>query len=608
MVSRRNLFSICIMMAVILALFQFSLLVRDIGSNYDTNEHLESAEAAAALGQKDAWAPDGADVPAETVVYIGSGDNASAETVRQWATYTKRQVKEYDSIEVYAQEKVEAAPALVCVAGSEISTEDEVATLRALASSGRSIVFCDLPDVSVMRELSGLRSLLGIQEIAADEVEVEGVELFSGFMLGGSAIYQARTEREEELQDLDLTIPWYLTRHGTKTYMVGLMEDEEIENEELPSIIWRNGYNTAAVFAVLGDYMNDSTGLGILSGVMYEIQDFELYPVVNAQSLSVANFPDFAMENTGEMTEIYARNLRRLQMDVLWPNMIAATSRTGFNMTCFLTPQLDYTGQPELFPGDLTFYLRQFREQGGEAGLSLGHLAGVDLQEKLGQDKRFFEETGSSYTYGAAFIDGGELENLSGVLNDPILQNVKTLTGFREDGYPVLSYFSDQILDQRATADGFNHTYSQDLRVRAVETALGYSNILLDMRHVSWPEEDEAHWERLYESFASNISTYWRSFSTFTKTTISESDARVRTFLTMDYVATRNGDTFSIDVLRTDEHTAVWFLLRMHTDSIVDIDGGFYQQIEEDTYLICAEENHVEITVEEDGDIIYYLS
>ena len=390
-----------------------------------------------------------------------------------------------------------------------------------------------------MRQLPGLRALLGIRDIAGNEVELTGVKLFSGFLLGGDAIYQATTEKEQKLQDLTLSVPWYLTRHGTKTYMVGMMEDEEIENEDLPGIIWRSGYGQAQVFAVNGSYMYDSTGLGILSGILYEAQGYELHPVVNAQSLSVANFPDFAMENTEEMTEIYARNLRRLQMDLLWPNLIAATSRMNYQMSCFLTPQLDYAGQQELYPGDLTFYLRQFREQGAEAGLSLSHLPGADLQKKVGLDPEFFEETGSAYEYGAAYVGSEDLDALAGLLDEPILEKVKTITGIREAGYPAISYYSENVLDQSVTADGFAHTYSQDLRVKALETALGYSNILIDMQHVSWPEEDEEHWEMLYEAFSSNINTYWKAFSDFTKTTISESDARARAFLAMNYVATR---------------------------------------------------------------------
>ena len=378
-----------------------------------------------------------------------------------------------------------------------------------------------------------------------------------------------------------------------------------MENEFLPGLIWRTSHGDTQVFVVNGPYMYDQTGLGILSGILYESRSYELHPVVNAQSLSVVNFPNFAIENADELMGIYARNLRRLQMDLLWPNLIAASNKVGYQMTCFMTSQMDHTGQPELYPGDVSFYLRQFREQGAEAGVSLDYLQGTDLPGKVEGDRKFFETTGIEYECAAAYVNSQDLDALKGLLGKAPLENIRTLTGVRDGDDPILSYYSASILDQGVTADGFAHTYSQDLRLRALETALGYSNILLDMRHIAWPEEDEPHWERLYETFASNIDTYWKPFSAFGKTTLSESDERARGFLALDYAQTRDGDSIVIDIPNWNGDS--WFLLRTHSESVADIAGGTCQEFEKDAYLICAQEDHVVITLEPDNQMIYYL-
>lgn len=600
MVSRRNFISICIMMAVILALFQFSLLIRDFGNSYDTNDYLKGPSHV----QTDSWGAGSFSSPVGSVAYIGGDETAMAGIVRQWGNYTKRQVTQYSTPAEYQNSGGDNS-VLLCVAGSEIATEEDVSVLRALAEDGYSIVFCDLPDVEFMRRVSGIRTLLGIQDVVEDEVTLRGVKLFSGFLLGGEAIYRADTEQEQENQNLTLNVPWYLARSGTKTYMVGLLEDESVENESLPGLIWRNSYGNALVFAVNGDYMYEQAGIGILSGIMYELQSYELHPVVNAQSLSVVNFPNFALENSNELVGIYARNLRRLQMDLLWPNLIAASNKVNYLMTCFMTPRLDYTAQAELFPDDLSFYLRQFREQGSEAGLSLDYLKGTTLPEMVELDRGFFVESGSEYECGAAYVNSEDLGVLSGLLGKDPLERIITLTGVRDDDKPIISYFSDRVLDLGVTCDGFSHTYSQNLRVRALETALGYSNILLDMKHVSWPEEDEPHWELLYDAFSSNIDTYWKPFSAFDKTTISESDERARAFLAMEYAETREGDTIFIDI--SNRSSESWFLLRTHSETISDIAGGSYQTLEAGAYLVHATENHVEITLTSDNHQIYYI-
>ena len=86
--------------------------------------------------------------------------------------------------------------------------------------------------------------------------------MFEGFLLGGEEWYQTSKNDKyaEEKQDLDLTVPWYQIGSGTKAYMVGLIkektgEKEAIRNEDVPSLIWRNGIDNGSVFAVCGDYM-----------------------------------------------------------------------------------------------------------------------------------------------------------------------------------------------------------------------------------------------------------------------------------------------------------------------------------------------------------------
>lgn len=602
MVSRRVFFSICIMMAVILILFQFSMFMREMGNNYDVNHHLPEEEEE--LKESDSWIPNKTEGFEEAVVYIGSSDDATAEIVSQWCDYTKRDYFQCDSIGEY-EEVEDFTPLFLCIKGSEISSPEQVTRLITLALKGQSMVFCDLPKPAYVKNLPGFSELLGVEEVVEEETELVGIKLFSGFLLGGETIYQAKTEKEQKMQDLDLKVPWYMTLRRTKTYMVGLLEDEEVKNEELPSIIWRNSYGKARVFAVNGDYMHDQTGLGILSAMVYETQGYDLYPVVNAQNLSVANFPDFALENTEEMMNIYARNLRRFQMDLMWPNLIAATHKENYKMTAFFSPQLDYSVNNEQYPSDLVFYLKQLNEQQGEAGLSLDSLQGTDLEQKIKKDQAFFDESESKYVYGAAYVSGEKEADFLQKAQSGVLGKIQTITGVREGIEPLLSYFTDDIIWQSATADGFNHTYSQDLKVKAIETTLAYSNILVDMKTVSWPEKDAEHWEILSEAFSININAYWQKFSAFQKTTLSESNGRVRSFLAVDYKDERKDDTITVDI--RNRNREFFFLLRTHSERIDEITGGSYEEVEEDVYLIHAEENTLKIKLEDKTKTFYYF-
>lgn len=599
MVSRRNFFNICVVMATILILFQFSLLIQDFTNQYDVNIYLTETE----LTRASEWSEHLAGDSTQTVLYIGSGDDAEARIIRQWCGYAKRRFEQCDSLDDYARPD-DGGPVLLCLTGKAVTTTRQADALSDMVQAGQNVLFCDVPGAVRLTRLQELQTLLGIREVAQEQVELTGIKLFPGFFLGGEVIYSMEDEEEKTGRESSLSAPWYLRLSGTKVYMVGMLEDEEIENEDLPPLIWRNSHGSGRVFAVNGPYMRDETGLGILSAVLYELQDYELYPVVNAQNLSVANFPDFALENTEAMTELYSRDMRRLQMDLMWPNLITAANKGKYQMTCFLAPRLDYSTKDSRQADDLTFYLQQFRERSAEAGLSMDYLPDGSLEKKLTEDQAFFDSSSSTYSYSAAYVGSGEREAFLSADPQGILQNIRTVTGVWDDA-DLLFYCTDTTVAQGVTADGFTHPYLQDLRVRAIETALAYSNILLDMKRVSWPEEDDPHWEILSESFSSNINTYWNPFADFEKTTLTESDEKVRAFLATDYRDARQEDAITLEITSSD--SSQWFLLRTHAETVSSLTGGDYVEIEEDVYLIHALEKTLQIGLKARQNSQYYL-
>ena len=168
------------------------------------------------------------------------------------------------------------------------------------------------------------------------------------------------------------------------------------------------------------------------------------------------------------------------------------------------------------------------------------------------------------------------------------------LCGFTEEK-PVLSYCSDFVTLQSVTSDGMNYTYSDDIRMRSIQSALGYTNVMLNMYDIFWPQKDTDRWEIMQKRFSSNLLTYWKEFSCFASTTLSESNTRTRTFLNLDYSEQREENKI---ILQTSL-AGSWFILRTHGEEIADIQGGSQIKIQEDAYLICAEDTTVEIKLQE---------
>ncbi len=614
MVSRRKFISMTIMMVVLLFMFQFTQAVKDMENDYNVNDYaIDSMLDSTTAWQINDGAPENAtleDVKEEAyVAYLGSRDNQLGCVIQQWCTYTKRDLVVYDNVDELAEIK-KKKPEVLLVDSAFVDFGKETDDLLTLAQKGVSMVFCNLPEAETVKKYAQVRELLGIRNVEADEIELQGIKLFSGFLLGGETVYQVQRAEDEVRQDLDLTVPWYVAFGGTKTYMVGLLEDESVENEYLPAIIWRSSHEDAKIFAVNGDYMYDSTGIGLLDAMMAELHSYEIYPVINAQNLTIVNFPGFAEENTAEMRRIYSRTQRSLSQDIMWPAITSLSGKTELRQTLFFMAQGDYNDGIEPSDADYVFYLKEIKENAAEAGVSLENPAeSVTMEEKLGRDASFYDASNDGYVFTAAYA--GVPEAVSDLIQmmqgTDAFSHIKTVVQKYDAATAVVAYSEDNsdVTVQSATSDGLNYTFSEDLRMRSLQTALGYSNIFLDMYQIAWPDNDSDVWEKQYDVFSRNINTFWKPFGRFEKTTISESDQRTRTMLGVNFADKREGDVIYLQVENLTGDA--WFVLRTHNENIQQISGAEATKLEDGAYLLKITNSVVRIQLEPAEGPYYYV-
>lgn len=600
MVSKRKFFSIATMMFVLFFLFQFSMVLRDSRNTYDVNSSLTEKKT----DGENQWTPsDSVTGSDSSVVFVGNEDGDMGTAVSRWCTYAKRKLISCKSVRTYKSDD-KNLPEMMILESEKYADGDNLTTLETLEKKGVIIVFGCLENAKNIRNNKALMKFLGIQKVVAEETHLAGVKLFEGLLLGGEVTYNTSKDKEEKKrQDLELDVPWYQVGSGTKTYMVGLLDEKtgkNVENEDLPTIIWRNGIDYGSVFAVVGDYMKDSTALGLLDGMRAEALQYTIYPIVNAQNLSMVNFPVFADENNTEMLKLYSQSVTGIARDIMWPALISVVEKSDMKMTCFIQPQADYTDDIEPKSGNLEFYLKQMKEQSAEAGISLEYQKLDKAEDKVTKDTEFFENEKINYRFGAAFAKEKDLKGILKDTDSGLLGDVGTLVCDYTENQPVVSYYSDSVTLQTVTSDGMNYAYSDDIRMRSIQTALGYTNVMLDMYDIFWPQEKTDRWEVMQKRFSSNLLTYWKNFRDFDSTTLSESNARIRTFLNLAYSQSREDNTIT---LQTSE-VGSWFILRTHGEEIDEIDGGSQTEIEADAYLICAEDTTVKIRLKEQE--LYY--
>lgn len=608
MVSRRNYLTIAMMFMILLFMFQFTGVMKEQLSEYESNEYAD--DTTTSFQRSDAFLAEQTSADACEVIYVGEAGGAEESVVKTWCSYRKRTFFCSSSLALLDSLQDDALQVLV-VDGSKVTSEEEVAVLRREAQMGVTVIFATLPQSSVIREYRDLRELLGIRAVIADEIPLAGMHLFSGFLLGGEEIYEVAEPGEEERQDMNPSVPWYTTGAGTKTYMVGTLSDETIEqtvdneiraqyagmeeeaakNSLLPAILWRNSVDTAKIFCVNGDYLADISAVGILDAMMGEAYDYDIYPVINAQNLVIADLPAFVSENEEEMQKRYSQSAQAVYQEIVWPSLTSIASRTGAKMTCMMTPQFTYTDEEEPDGENVTYYLKRLKEEHAEAGLSADSREGILLSEKIKQDQTFWQTYAPSYRFLSLYADGVKSIGEESALPAEI-RTVALGSGASE----AVGYLNENVTLQPSTSSGIRHTFLDDFKVKCMETALGYSNITLDLYSVTYPEGDEDSWEKMSKKIAANLGTYWKAYEAFDATTLTESDVRIRRFLALDYKQQRTDNVIMLSLEHRED--AAWFLLRLHGEEVTEVAGGSFEEVEDGVYLILAEEDEVSVEVQ----------
>lgn len=621
MVSRRNYITIAIMFLILFFMFQFTGVMKDRLNQYDVNEYEVNAQTD--LNAQDAFDAEAVHASSTPkVVYIGSSGADEREVVRWWCTYSKRAFSGYTSLKDCTFTEGNE-PDMIVLDGRLVKTEDDIALLTKWNKAGIDLVFSQMPAVATIRQSLPLENLLGIYRVLQDEVQLTGMHLFDGFLLGGEAIYEAKDAEEELRQDMNITIPWYVTGAGTKTYMVGLITDEvykeimteqlraayatidenSVENMVLPAVIWRHGMTDASVFCVNGGFLSDISGVGILEAMVAEANSYDIYPVVNAQNFVVANFPAFTSENGQEMQHLYSQSASAVYKEVIWPSLSALNTRTKMKMTCMITPQFDYEDALEPDGSSVSYYLKLLKEEHDEVGLSGTSTSQLAISDKLSIDDNFWKANAPEYVFQSLYLsDSAQKETLS----DREKESLRTLVVDGEDATaPLVSYDASGLTQQRVTSGGETHTFMDDFKLKSMETALAYSNITLDLFKVTYPDSDEDSWQNLMKKISANVATYWNDYESFEQTTLSAADLRIRRFLALDYKQERKDDTIYVSIDHFDEEA--WFLLRLNGEDLDSVKGGEYVQIEDGVYLINAQEANISVQVKP-RDELYFNS
>lgn len=600
MLSKRVYFTVSSLMMLVLFMFQFSGIIRKKYNNFDENKYavsekndLNNNNVFTVLTDEDKVVKS----ISGYIVYIGDINTKTGNTVYEWCNYTKRNLLVYKTVSQYHRYN-EKYPDAVLIDSDYVNIDSDIDTFSLLTDYGINLVFCTLPSYSAISENQRFEQLCGISP-HTESVNASGLKLYSGFLFGGEAWYTKENDPDGKFQNMKLTMPWYNTSNATKTYMSAVVESEDgskIDNEDQPAVIWRKSHDHAYVFCINGDYIKDISGIGILTAIMSESKDLDIYPVVDSQSVIVNNFPMFSFENDDAVEKYYLRNTSSLLENVIWPDISNLAESTGARFTFMAAPQINYSDNNLVSVREMDYFFRLFSEISSEAGLTTTRDDATSIDEKLTADAGIFSNYLSNYKFTSIIARKDELENVLSSKNS-LIDDVNTIITDSQDysGTKLFSYVNDNVINVECPVTSDKYTYSDDFRQRCFQTALAYTNIEFNMTGVCNPDDEKELWNEEIKSKSTALTSYMKNSKMFTKCSISQADKRIREFMAADYSYKQNSSYVSLDI--TGDQNTARFIVRLRTGEVENVSGAVCTKVEKGVYLITAQSKHVEMTI-----------
>ncbi len=568
MSSRKYFLSITAMMLVLFFMFMFSEIVKSSDRNYNDNSYAKVTPIIHKENEKDA--------NALRVQFYGN-NTILRSSVAEWCRYTKKNFVEDN--------------AAVIVVDSKSLNQDSILELEKKADKGVVLIFAGFPDTALLEKNDTLRRLMGVKEVKKS-IDIDGIRLFSGFLLGGEKQYMVKDEngKENDFYDFSKSVPFVVTGKGSKPYAVAVYSKVSGNNKEnnVPALIWREVTDNSVAFVIYDDFIDNKLIHGVLESCVYESSDFTVCPVVNASVYSVADFALLAEENTEKIQEIYSRTTQSLVKEIIWPRIMSYAKRENIKFSCYFNTRLDRE-TTTILQTNFTFFLREMREIGAEVGIS-GNSINSSLNEKLTYDLTFYKGTGSDYEFTSLYLESLRAGDIAAMTN---LNKMYSLNLMNKGNCDYIDA-TDKLLITAATQDMSTYSYKADFAYRSLNTALGYSNVMMDIKRVMRPESEADQWQNYSEFLSGNLSEFWTKLSVFDNVTASEAAVRTAAYLKNSAVCTKKGRTI---ILPGSEPG--YFLLRTHGETISNIKNASFTYLEKGAYIIQVTNNEaVEITVE----------
>lgn len=244
--------------------------------------------------------------PVLAVVCGNQADSERTQNVIKMAAALKIEYAVFSAAEQITERQAAKATTIVVTADSweEIGNKDLLFDYA--GQQGKNLVFA-----GIMEEQAGeYNKTIGVLKNEGT-VKIEGVMLSEEMFIQGMVYYD----------DIDMEAADITTDARCKKLMTEKSK-EQVEQRELVPLIWEKKYGKGCFYVVNGDFLTGGYGIGIFTGILSQMEDTFVYPVINAKANLLDSFPELDNSYESRIEELYNRDTNMFVRDIVWPSLV----------------------------------------------------------------------------------------------------------------------------------------------------------------------------------------------------------------------------------------------------------------------------------------------
>lgn len=246
--------------------------------------------------------------PVYAVLCGSQEESERTKSIIRMLSDLKKEYAVFSTVDEINSKQAESLETIVITADRWDETGDPKRLFQYAAEAGKNLIFTHMPTGEENEEYD---RAIGILEKKGN-VQINGVMLFEGMFIQDDMVY---------FDELEMNVEDIAIDARCKKLMVEKSK-ESVEQKELIPLIWEKRYGEGYFYVVNGDFLMAENGMGIFTGILRQIEEDFVYPVVNAKASLLDSFPELDNPYENQMQSMYSRDTYMFLRDIVWPAIV----------------------------------------------------------------------------------------------------------------------------------------------------------------------------------------------------------------------------------------------------------------------------------------------